>query len=456
MAKGKRYIVTFEETDVSEASAAKTLGVARGRLQEGVRHLETAEVLDDKDVLHFREIGSTVALLSSKEADDLRKKSGVAEVTEDFEVYALGCGHTDGEGNEGAGSMSGYPRVYWADEKPDEPPVGGQAIGATDSCPPGYREVCFEFAPWFPPLCFCLPVPPQPPAPQPRQPIGWNISMVKADEVWHRTTGKGVKVAVLDTGIDDNHPDLTVSGGASMVPGVSGWDDDQGHGTHCAGTIAARHNTAGVVGVAPDASLYAVKVLNSAGSGYLSWILGGMGWAEQNGMDVVSMSLGGPVPTADTPCTIAYQRAAERLIRAGCIVVAAAGNDGASSTPWVGRPARCPGFMAVAAVDRQGSLAYFSSNGPASLGHDCGVEISAPGVRVNSTTMGGGYGHKSGTSMACPHVSGAAALLKEYRPSWTPAQIRQRLRASASDLGAPGNDPKYGSGLLNCKKAIFG
>ena len=280
--------------------------------------------------------------------------------------------------------------------------------------------------------------------------------MVKADRVWRRVTGRGVKVAIIDTGIDDNHPDLSVSGGASFVPGVGPWDDDQGHGTHCAGIAGARNNASGIVGVAPDCSLYAVKVLNGQGSGQLSWILAGMNWCVDNGMDVASMSLGSDVMQPDAPCTVAYQRAAERLIASGCIVIAAAGNSAPEPHPWVGRPARCPGFMAVAAVDRNRNRASFSSFGPPSLGLEEGVEIAAPGRSINSTIPGGGYGVKSGTSMACPHVSGGAALLKEAHPVWDPARIRARLRSTADDLGAPGNDPHFGAGLLNCHRAVFG
>lgn len=137
-------------------------------------------------------------------------------------------------------------------------------------------------------------------------------------------------------------------------------------------------------------------------------------------------------------------------------MVAAAGNAGRTSTPWVGQPARCPSFMAVAAVDRNRRLADFSSRGPAGLRNECGVEISAPGVSIRSTVPGGGYGVKSGTSMACPHVSGAAALLKELHPTWAPSQIRARLKVTAADLGAPGNDPQFGAGLLDCRRAVFG
>jgi len=455
MVEKKRFVVTFVEEGVPKAAAAKMLGVARSRVAEGLGVLESAADYDPKKVLNFQEIGAAVATLSEKDAEDLRGAEGVAEVVEDFEVYALGSDRSVESGAAGYTPPVLHPEAYWADE-------AGRRMGAQDQteagaladCPPGHRKVCFKLAPWFPPLCFCLPVGPPP---EPDQPIPWNIEMVGAERVWRRVTGAGVKVAVLDTGIDENHPDLTVSGGISMVPGVTSWDDDQGHGTHCAGIIGARNNPSGVVGVAPNSKLYAVKVLNDRGTGYLSWILAGMGWAEQNGMDVVSMSLGSNVDKPDAPCTLAYQRAAERLNSAGCITVAAAGNNGRDPVnPWVGNPARCAGFMAVAAVDRNKNLAAFSSRGPASLCSDCGVEIAAPGVSINSTTRGGGYGLKSGTSMACPHVSGAAALLKELHPTWTPGKIRDRLRATADDLGAPGNDPSFGSGLLNCHRAVYG
>jgi subtilisin len=456
MVEKKRYVVTFVEEEVPKATAAKSLGVTATRLEAGMSLLESAADHDPKKVLLFEDIGTAVATLSDKEADDLQASDTVAEVVEDFEVHALGWSESDARGDATAflGSVL-HPEAYWADEGAPSSQSGGQTdAGGSQDCPPGHRKVCFKLAPWFPPLCFCLPVGPPP---KPRQPIPWNIEMVGANRVWDRVTGAGVKVAVLDTGIDENHADLSVSGGVSMVPGSTSWDDDQGHGTHCAGIIGARHNEHGVVGVAPGSMLYAVKVLDSRGSGYLSWILAGMGWAAQNGMDVASMSLGSNVDEPDAACTLAYQRAAERLAAAGCITVAAAGNNGRDpDNPWVGNPARCAGFMAVAAVDSNRNLAAFSSRGPASLCGGCGVEIAAPGVSVNSTTRGGGYGLKSGTSMACPHVSGAAALLKELHPTWSPATIRARLRSTADDLGAPGNDTSFGSGLLNCHRAVFG
>jgi|GEM_PF-1388803 len=469
----KRYVVSFVEPRVDSGTAAQILSTKKTRVKDGIEALAAEEPLDEAEVHNFEELGCCVVSLGDAAREKLEHDDRVAEVVEDFEVFAIGdCAGEDAEGAGdppatfgGAGYAVGYHQALsdlygagdWADYDvepafhrpfpprapfPPRPPLPPTPPSL---CPPGTR-----------PVVRCVPVP-RPPV---RQPVPWNIGMVGADDVWRRVTGRGVKLAIIDTGIDDNHPDLSVSGGASLVPGVGSWDDDHSHGTHCAGIAGARNNAAGVVGVAPGCSLYAVKVMRpvagGGASGRLSWILAGMGWAAGNGMDVASMSLGSSVSSADASCTVAYQRAAQQLIDSGCIVIAAAGNSGRTSQPWVGRPARCPGFMAVAAVDRNRGLASFSSRGPATLGRDSGVEISAPGVSINSTVPGGGYGVKSGTSMACPHVSGAAALIKELRPTWSPAQIRRRLRATASDLGAPGDDPEFGSGLLDCRRAVFG
>jgi subtilisin len=469
------FVVTYAQPVVEIDDAAKILSVAKTKIKDGVEAMIAEVAPAEDETLHFREIGASVCVMSEADAEKMRQHEDVLEVVPDFEVFALG--------------ESGYSPYCDPDPNPDawsEPEYADAYLrmlqeygGYADWCaanftpfPPMGPLPPQPWPPWpfppFPPLPRPpFPWPPRPPRPwppkgpiptpvPPRQPIPWNIAMVEAHRVWQRVTGRGVKVAIIDTGIDNNHPDLSVSGGASFVPGVGSWDDDQGHGTHCAGIAGARNNAAGIVGVAPECSLYAVKVLNAQGSGQLSWILAGMNWCLANGIDVASMSLGSDVSQPDAPCTVAYQRAAERLINAGCIVIAAAGNAGREPNHWVGRPARCPGFMAVAAVDRNRQRASFSSFGPPSLGSQEGVEIAAPGARINSTVPGGGYGVKSGTSMACPHVSGAAALLKEQHPAWSPAQIRARLRATADDLGAPGNDPHFGSGLLNCHRAVFG
>lgn len=435
--KKKRFIVTYTDEKLKPAKAANILGADTKAMRDGVKHLIGEKALKETDILHFENLATSVRSLTEKEAEILRKKDKVAEVVEDIEVFALG---DPTQAKNGCPCGDGY---------------GGQSFAALGDpsylCPPGYRFVV-GCVPTEPP-----PPPPPPPAPPEEvQPFPWNIKMIKADKVWNRVTGDRVKVAVIDTGIDEDHSDLSVSGGASFVSGVSSWDDDNGHGTHCAGIIGARNNPIGVVGVAPRCQLYAVKVLSGSGSGSLSGVLAGMDWAAQNGMHVASMSLGSDVNDPDAQCILAFQRAAQQLIDNGCIVVAAAGNAGQRINHWVGQPARCQGYMAVAAVDKDEKLADFSSNGPDTLCAECGVEISAPGVSVNSTWNDGKYKAISGTSMACPHVSGAAALLKEQHPTWDPAKIRARLKSTARDLGAPGNDPMFGSGLLDCHKAVFG
>lgn len=459
-----RYVVTFAKKSISEADVASVLQIKKSSVADGLEALATKAEISPGMALHFPAIGVTSLELPEDAFEALCRDERVLEVVEDFEVIALNpcCGrHGHGFHHEGAGGQAGEADPYMAgyhqaliDHGLCSTGLGGARASAFPrppfrgpACPPGTRRVCE-----------CRPIVQPPPPPQ-LQPILWNIKMIKAEQVWSRTTGSGVKVAVIDTGIDQDHPDLVVSGGASFVPGVDSWDDDQGHGTHCAGIIGARNNAAGVVGVAPDCRLYAVKVLDSQGSGQLSWILAGMGWAAQQGMQVVSMSLGSSAER-DAECVLAYQRAAEACMDAGAIVVAAAGNSGrepqVGGRPWVGFPARCPGFLAVGAVDANQVPANFSSNGPPELCLLCGVEIAAPGVSVNSTYLGGGYKELSGTSMACPHVAGAAALLKQLHPTWSPAEIRDRLRDTAQDIGLPGRDPQTGAGLLDCHRAVVG
>lgn len=268
------------------------------------------------------------------------------------------------------------------------------------------------------------------------QTVPYGIPQVKADQV-HSTgvTGQGVKVAVLDTGIDPNHEDLNVRGGVSFVGG--NYSDRNGHGTHVAGTIAALDNGIGVIGVAPDAELYAVKVLDNSGSGSYSGIAQGIEWAVDNGMDVINMSLGG---SADSEV---LRSAVQYAYNSGVVVVAAAGNSGAGSDT-VGYPAKYPEAIAVAAVDSNNNRASFSSTGPA-------VELSAPGVSVLSTVPRNRYASYSGTSMASPHVAGVAALVKSANPSLSNVQIREAMNQTAIPLG-PANE--YGNGLVDAQAAV--
>lgn len=273
-----------------------------------------------------------------------------------------------------------------------------------------------------------------------------NTRLVNAPPAWRFAKGARARLAIIDTGIDPRHPDLRVVGGVSFVPGVSSWRDDNGHGTHVAGTAAALMNRRGIVGVAPQADVFAVKVLNRMGQGMKSWVLNGLLWCHRFGMHVANLSLGSDAST-HSPAVYdpAYEHVGRILRRRGIISVAAAGN---SNHRPVGNPARCPSFMAVSAVDFSRRLTTFTNIGPQ-------VEICAPGLGVLSTLPGNRYGRLSGTSMAAPHVAGGAALVKSRR-SWLHGDsIRLRLMLTATDLGSAGRDWAFGHGLLNCYQAIL-
>ncbi len=281
--------------------------------------------------------------------------------------------------------------------------------------------------------------PSQPQPPQPPQQITWGIARVKAPEAWNNSTGKNVKIAVLDTGISNSHPDLTVSGGINLVGKSKNnkWNDDNGHGTHVAGIIAARNNSIGVVGVAPDAQLYAVKVLDAYGSGYISDVIEGIDWAVQNNMNVVSMSLGTAIYSQ------ALNDSTANAYKVGILLVVAAGNsgDGNLSTDDVLYPAKFDSVIAVSAVDFNNIAPIWSADGAE-------IELAAPGVDIYSTWINGGYANESGTSMAAPFVSGVAALVKSKNLAMSSQEIRNALAYSAVDLGVPGRDRIYGFGLV--------
>ena len=231
--------------------------------------------------------------------------------------------------------------------------------------------------------------------------VPWGVGRVNAPAAWHTGQGEGVKVAVIDTGIDCRHPDLRCdfSAGANIVePGYEPMDDNE-HGTHVSGTIAGRGDGSGVYGVAPKAALIPVKVLDSSGAGNLSSIVKGIDWATSARVDVINMSLGGAAGSA------AMARAVKRALAAGIVVVCAAGNSGPDPDS-VGYPAGYPGVIAVAASDPDNGVASFSSRGAA-------VAFIAPGVDILSTVPGGGYKQLSGTSRASPHGAGLAALAVE-------------------------------------------
>jgi thermitase len=252
----------------------------------------------------------------------------------------------------------------------------------------------------------------------------------------------GVPVAVVDTGIDPGHEDLAgkaaecgTSVDGTIQEGRCG--DDDGHGTHTAGTIAAiAANGAGIAGVAFDSPLIVCKALGADGSGDTSDVAACIAWAHARGAKVISLSLGGP---ASNTLRAAVKAAWAGGSRDGSVVVAAAGNDGDSGIDY---PAGYPEAVSVAAVDDSGAHAWFSNSND-------DVELAAPGVDVLSAKLGGGYVRMSGTSMATPHAAGAAALEWDAHPRSAARRIREWLDQLAADAGAPGRDPEYGFGILD-------
>jgi serine protease len=274
----------------------------------------------------------------------------------------------------------------------------------------------------------------------------WAFTNTSFGALWPSAIGASnpvTVVAVIDTGVDAGHQDLAgqVLQGVSLVPGVPTSADDNGHGTHVAGIIAATTNNAvGIRGAAPGVKILPIKALNSGGSGSYSTVATAINTAVTQGAKVINMSLGGTVPSTIFDAAVANANAH------GVTVVAAAGNNGTTGSP-ASYPAATQGVVGVGAVDSGLNRASFST---------CGayVDLSAPGASILSTTPGNGYASWSGTSMASPFVAAAAAVIGASHPACTPAAILAALQAGATDRGAPGRDDVYGSGVVNPQQAL--
>lgn len=277
----------------------------------------------------------------------------------------------------------------------------------------------------------------------------WGLRLLNIPSLWRYSEGEGIKVAVLDTGISLNHPDL-----AGAVPihnykdftiSPHGISDQQGHGTHCAGIIAARKNNNGIVGVAPKAELIIGKVLGDDGSGTGQDIANGIDWAVDKGADIVSMSLGAQV---DIP--LIYQ-AIKKAVSKDVLFICAAGND---SLNHVDFPGAYKETVATGSINKNKRLSTFSSIGKE-------VTVVAPGEDILSTYPPNSYAKLSGTSMATPFVAGVAALiLSKHKkiggdsPINTQKDLEEHLSMTAIDLGAIGFDNKYGWGLINPESLV--
>jgi subtilisin len=270
-----------------------------------------------------------------------------------------------------------------------------------------------------------------------------NLRELNIPEVWKKTRGKGVLVAVLDTGTPKEHPDLIknidLSKCRSFIPGEDIWDTHHGHSTHVGGTIAASDNHFGIVGVAPDVTLVTIKVLGKNGRGSSDSIRKGLEYCLQLKPDVINMSLGSSTPLSDVHDVI------KKLVKAGIPVIAAAGNDGKEGVMY---PAQYDEVIAVGSYG-QGTIkekSLFSNYGDT-------LDIMAPGEEILSTYLNGQYAVLSGTSMATPHVAGVVALMIAYMrtqgKTLTPDQIKNLLIRTATDIGSSGFDKHHGYGIVD-------
>lgn len=270
----------------------------------------------------------------------------------------------------------------------------------------------------------------------------WNIARVLGGRT-RPNNGERIKVGILDTGIDLNHPDLAanVKGGINIVNPSAPPQDDNGHGTHVSGVIGAVNNHKGIVGVAPAVSLYAIKVLDRNGTGTLTTLVKGIEWCIRNKMNILNISISGGEKVPSIMAEVI-----KSATQKGIMVVASAGNSGNASGKGdnVQVPARLPDTVAVAALNRSNKRAPFSSTGPT-------VDIAAPGVHILSTYKDGQYATLSGTSMAAPHVSGTAAILMRTFPHVSPLHIGRLLKKNAIDLALRGMDRFTGAGLVQVR-----
>ncbi len=272
----------------------------------------------------------------------------------------------------------------------------------------------------------------------------WGLQATRVDR--SQLSGKGVRIAVLDTGMDLTHPDFQSRPivTASFISGEE-VQDGNGHGTHCIGTACGPRGPSRSprYGIAYNAEIYAGKVLSNQGYGSDGGILAGINWALGKGCAIISMSLGAPVQPGQSFSQV-YETVAQRLLARGSLIIAAAGNESRrpGSIKPVGHPANCPSIIAVAAVDPNLNVAWFSSAGLEGQGGQ--VDIAAPGVNVlSSWPFDDRYRRLNGTSMATPHVAGIAALLLEANPAmrggplgWLLLQSARRLDLPARDIGA--------------------
>ncbi len=278
---------------------------------------------------------------------------------------------------------------------------------------------------------------------QPKEVIDYGVRMAGAPLEWGEVTGEGVRVGIIDTGIDLRHRDLAdgISDAISFVSGVRSPQDDNGHGTHVAGIIGARKNGTGVVGMAPGCSLYVAKAFDANGNAEFPAIYKSLEWMIRKRVQIVNMSFSSDEPSKG------YEEILKAANAHGITLICAAGNEGSRRRNTIGYPGKFPQTIAVTAVDPSRRTTEFSSAGYES-------ELCAAGVDIYSTYPGNSYAKLSGTSMATPIISGAAALMQakgmyRYRRYLSPKEVRFLLHLYTEDLGGKGWDPYFGYGLFS-------
>jgi type VII secretion-associated serine protease mycosin len=280
----------------------------------------------------------------------------------------------------------------------------------------------------------------------------WFLQRVLLDQLWQGTDkGKGVRVAVIDTGVDDKNPQLSSavdkSAGRDYLAGGKGGDpteDQVGHGTKVAGIIAARPRAGtGFVGLAPEATIIPIRQNDADSTGDSDTMAQAITYAVARRADVINISQDTTKPLS---ATSALAQAVHRAIDEGVVVVASAGNDGLDGKSKATYPAAFEGVLAVASSDRNNERASFSQAGPF-------VGVAAPGVDIVSTVPGGGQCADNGTSFSAPFVAGVAALLKEKHPDWTPAQIVTQIEQTAERV-VNGHDDFVGWGVVDPVRAV--
>ncbi|RCW77394.1 S8 family serine peptidase [Saliterribacillus persicus] len=263
--------------------------------------------------------------------------------------------------------------------------------------------------------------------------ISWNLKLLQTPLAWESgLTGSGIKIGVIDTGVA-SHSDLKITGGVSTIDEDPTWEDTNGHGTHVAGIIAGLYNNNGIVGVSPEADLYAIKALSQDGTGNLIDILEALEWSINQQMDVVNLSLG----TAENSAYL--EKLINKAYDNGILIISSAGNDGNSSS--VLYPARYEKVIAVGSLNKSLALSNFSATGPE-------IEFTSLGENILSTSLNNNFEYMNGTSQAAANVTGIVALFKQQNPNMSNDELRKKLTENVEDLGTVGLDEKYGYGFL--------